>query len=167
MFKFTRMTWVFFIVAILLYSTPCLALVMTSGKGMWPANWPKELEPYRENAKTIMVATGIQEDIHEIRFENREDFEKVWPTILKLKSKGAPLRLCSIEPFKSGRLFNNEKPVVRIYGPAYSSVVIQPGGKILQPGGMILQPVPPWPESIKSPTGELPEYVTKSENGRG
>jgi len=161
MLRFTNRTWVFSIVIIIfLCSTLCLALVGRCEQGMWPANWPKEFEPYRKQAKTIMLAAANQEDVHEIRFENREEFEKVWPTILKLKSKGAPLRLRSIEkPFKSGSLFNNEQPVVRIYGPAYTGGVSRPGGKILRP-------VPPWPESIKSPTEELPEYVTISENGK-
>lgn len=160
MLRFTRTTWVFSIICVFLCSTFCLALVGEYEQGMWPASWPKELEPYRKQAKTIMLAAANQEDVHEIRFENRGEFEKIWPTILKLKSGGAPLRLRSIEkPFKSGSLFNNEQPVVRIYGPAYTGGVSRPGGKILRP-------VPPWPESVKSPTGQLPEYVTISEDGK-
>lgn len=158
MFKFTKTIWIFSAITIFICSTLCLALVGGYEQGMWPANWLKELEPYRKQAKTIMLAAANQEDVHEIRFENREEFEKVWPTILKLKNKGAPLRLRSIERFRQGGLFNNEQPVVRIYGPAYTGGVSRPGGKVLRP-------VPPWPETIKSPTGELPEYVTISEDG--
>jgi hypothetical protein len=159
MFKFTKTIWIFCAMIIFLCSTLCLALVITHEEGMWPASWPKALEPYRKQASTIEVGTGIQEDVHEIRFKNREEFEKLWPAILELKNKRAPLRLRSIEPFSQGSLFHNEQPVVRIYGPAYSI------GSASRPGDKELRPVPPWPESIKSSTGELPEYVTKSEDG--
>jgi hypothetical protein len=128
---------------------------------MWPLDWPIELSPYRSQAKTLELAAGNQENVYEIRFQDRREFEKIWPTILKLKSKGAPLRLRSIEgPSKNeaGKLFNNKVPVVRIYGPAYNSSTSKPGGKKLRPA-------PPWPESIMLPTGELPEYVTILKDG--
>jgi len=162
----------------------CFALIGGYNVGRWPNSWPKELELYRKQAKTIEIAAGNQENVYEIRFENREEFEKLWPTILKLKDKGAPLRLCKIEkPFKEGRLFNNEKPLVRIFSyvcPAWP--VHRAGGKELRPTAppwpdsiksltgelpqyMELRPAPPWPDSIKSPTGELPEYVTISQDG--
>jgi hypothetical protein len=134
-------------------------MVIINVRGLWPESWPKELEPYRKQAKTYEIGTGTQENAYEINFKDREEFEEVWPTILKLKSKGAPLILRSIEPFKSGSLFNNEQPVVRIYGPVHSTY----GCSRLV--GKKLQPAPPWPESIKSPRGEPPEYVTISEDG--
>ncbi len=162
MIKLSRIYFigVFIVLALTLFSTSSIALVMTREEGIWPESWPKELELYRKQAKTIELAAGNQENVYEIGFENREEFEKLWPIILKLKDKGAPIRLRSIEkPFKKGGLFNNEKPVVRIYShvwPAYGTS---------RPGGKKLIPAPPWPESIKSHTGELPEYIMRSEDG--
>ncbi|MHC4639224.1 MAG: hypothetical protein ACYTBV_17235, partial [Planctomycetota bacterium] len=162
MFKLSRKysMGVFVILAFTLFSTSSIALFITRNEGIWPANWPKELEPYRNQAKTIELAAGNQENVYEIHFESREEFEKLWPTILKLKDKGAPIRLRSIEkPFKKGGLFNNEEPAVRIFS------YVCPAWPSSGPDGKKLIPAPPWPESIKFPRGELPEYVTRSKDG--
>lgn len=161
MLKFTRITWVFSIVTIFLCSKLCLGLVSIHGEGMWPLDWPIELSPYRSQAKTLEIAAGNQENVYEIHFRDRKEFEKVWPTILKLKSKGAPLRLRSIEkPFdEKTSLFSKAEPIVRIYGP------VHPAWPVTFRGGKKLRPAPPWPESIMLPTGELPEYVTISKDG--
>jgi len=132
---------------------------MVSETGMWPNSWPRELEPYRAHAKTIMIAAGNQENVYEIRFENREEFEKLWPIILKLKDKKAPLRLRSVEKPIKGRLFNSDKPVVRVFSHVY------PAWPQHRAGGSKLIPAPPWPDSVILPTGELPEYVAISEDG--
>ena len=137
------------------------ALVGGHEGGSWPGTWPKELEPYRNNAKTLMVATGIQEDVFEIYFKDRADFEKIWPILLTLKSKAAPLTLQSVEtPLKEqeGKLFTNNQPMVRLYCPAYDGGTMTRTGKRLSSS-------PPWPESIIGPRGELPEYVTVSKDG--
>jgi len=155
-----KSTIILFAAMTMLASSLCFGLVITNTRGTWPDSWPKELEPYRKQAETIAIATGIQENVYEIRFENREEFEKLWPIILKLKDKKAPLRLRRIEkPFKKGWLFNSEKPVVRVFSHVY------PAWPSRRPGGRELRPAPPWPDSIKSPTGELPEYVARSEDG--
>jgi len=60
--------------------------------GAWPNSWPKELEPLRNQSRTLTHQTT---DIHEISFTNREEFESAWPHILGLKSKGAPITLLS------------------------------------------------------------------------
>jgi len=160
MFKCNRATYIFFIIITLFCSTLSLALVWSRSEGTWPSDWPAQLEPYRRQATTLEIATGEQENVYDIHFDEREQFENIWPTILKLKSKGAPLLLCSIEqPFKKGTLFNNEKPTVRIYAPVY------PVSESFRPGGKKLQTGPPWPDSIMSPSGELPEYVTISQDG--
>lgn len=155
-----KSTITMFAVMTMLASSFCFGMVIVHKTGMWPDSWPKELEPYRKQAKTLEIGAGNQENVYEIRFENREEFEKLWPIILKLKDKKAPLRLRSIEkPIKKCRLFNSEKPVVRIFSHVY------PVWPSHRPGGRKLRPAPPWPDSIKSPTGELPEYVAKSEDG--
>lgn len=165
-----KSTIILFAVMTMLASSLCSGMVSINTTGKWPDSWPKELEPFRQQAKTIQIATGYQENVYEIRFENREEFEKLWPVILKLKDKKAPLRLRRIEkPIKKGslnnsdrpivRVFNSDRPVVRVFSHVY------PAWPSRRPGSRTLRPAPPWPDSIKSPTGELPEYVTRSEDG--
>jgi len=128
----------------------CFALMTVEDRGTWPDSWPEQLEPYRKQAKTYGVAHGIQENVYEIRFDNREDFEKAWPHILTLKSKGAPLILES-PPSNYSRSGSTMGVGVRVLWPSMGTVGV-PGGKALRAG-------PPWPESLTSPTGVLPEYV--------
>lgn len=59
----------------LLGSSNCFALLMLSDKGDWPDSWPSELEVCRKNAKSVDVAHGIQETVHEISFASRDEFE--------------------------------------------------------------------------------------------
>jgi len=158
--RFMRIAWVSCIVTILLCCPLSLALVSIHGEGMWPSDWPIELSPYRAQAKTFQIAVGNQETAYEIRFKNREEFEKIWPTILKVKSKGGTLKLSSIEkPFdERTSFFSQAEPIVRIYGP------VHPAWPLTSRGGRKLVPGPPWPESAKWATGELPEYVTASQD---
>ena len=157
-----KSTIILFAVITMQVSSFCFGAAIVSETGMWPDSWPRELEPYRNQAKTIMICAGNNENVYEIRFENREEFEKLWPIILKLKDKKAPLRLRSIEKhIKKGKLFNSNKPVVRVYSHVY------PAWPNRRSGSRKLRPAPPWPDSIKSPTGELPEYVAMSEDGSG
>ena len=58
--------------------------------GLWPTNWPKELEPLRKQSRTYRDSE-LNLIFYEIPFTNREEFESAWPHILKVKSKGAPL----------------------------------------------------------------------------
>ncbi|MHC4426754.1 MAG: hypothetical protein ACYSYV_11760 [Planctomycetota bacterium] len=153
-------TIILFAVITILASSFCFGIVIESTTGRWPDSWPRELEPYRAQATTREIGSGIQENVYEIRFENREEFEKLWPIILKLKDKKAPLRLRSIrKPIKERGLFNSDKPAVRVFSHVY------PAWPSRRPGRRTLRPAPPWPDSIKSPTGELPEYVARSEDG--
>jgi hypothetical protein len=68
------------------------ALYDVSMKGEWPASWPKELEPLRAQARTLV---GPEEEYqnYAITFTKREEIEAAWPHILKVKAKGAPVRL--------------------------------------------------------------------------
>lgn len=156
----------------LLYDPACAA-VFPQDKGTWPKDWPKELEPLRESARTIGIGTGIQQNIYEIRFSDRETFERLWPVILKLKTPGAPLALYRTEtppPPDWGTFLSNAQPAVRIYAPSGGySIAPELAGKIdpTQPfdgeqmvkEGKALLAGAPWPEKLYSPTGELPEWV--------
>lgn len=101
------------------------ALVMTDNTGRWPAEWPKELEPLRASARTIGIATGIQQSIYEIEFKDREEFERAWPAILKVRTPGSTVTLYAKgdpPPESWGALLHNDKPAVRIYAPSESLV---------------------------------------------
>src|SRR5271157_4764588 len=67
-------------------------------KGTWPSSWPEELNPLRERASTMVIMAGNREVWYEIPFYSREEFERAWPHIISLKSKGAPIILES-SPF--------------------------------------------------------------------
>lgn len=162
MLKLTIAICVFPIVIISTFSIVGLALVMVDKEGHWPESWPKELELYRKQAETFQVAEGNQLNIYEIRFKDREDFEQIWPTILRLKSKGAPIRLvsCSDTSRDATRmgLFDNKVPAVRILAPPFNTDVI---GSLGITSGIESE----WPSSVKLSTGELPEYIVKAEDG--
>jgi len=155
--RFSAVAWV---AAVLLGCASAWGFVSIHERGLWPADWPKTLEPCRGQAKTFEIGTGVRENVYEISFRTPEEFDRVWPTILQLKSAGAPLRVRSIEARSatSDDLFPNDKPVVRIYTPVYGSSAQRPGGRMLPVG-------PPWPESVKLANGSLPEYVVISEDG--
>ncbi len=61
-------------------------------KGMWPESWPKELEPLRRQARTL-VGPKVLYRFYLLPFTKREEFETAWPHLLKVKSKGAPIVL--------------------------------------------------------------------------
>jgi hypothetical protein len=61
-------------------------------KGMWPVSWPRELEPLRTQARTF-EGPIVADRRYLIRFTKREEFEAVWPHLLKIKTKGAPIIL--------------------------------------------------------------------------
>jgi hypothetical protein len=147
---------VLFTVMTFLVSSFCFAMVEISDTGTWPASWPKELEPYRKQARTVTVAHGIQETVYEIPFDNREDFEKAWPYILTLKGSGSRLIL-EKSPSTYSISGSTSTTGVRILCPS--------GGVSVTPDGTRLIAGPPWPENIKLKSGELPEYVVH-ENGK-
>jgi hypothetical protein len=141
------------LVALLVVSVTCgvcHAIVTTIDRGTWPESWPKELEGCRRQAKTVQVAHGIQETVYEIPFDSREEFEKAWPHVLKLKSRGAPLIL-----EKSPSTYHVSGSTM----PAGVRILWPSGATVELPDGTRLEAKPPWPESIQSASGELPEYV--------
>jgi len=152
------------------------ARVIRQEMGTWPADWPKELEPFRKQAHTLQVGAGIQQTVYEIRFENREEFERLWPVLLKLKTKGAPLTLYSAganPPAEWGGLIINLAPTVRIYAPSRArirpatgkSATTQAADRPTTVEPEPLRAAPPWPKNIVLPGGGLPEYVRPREAG--
>ena len=74
------------------WACPLYADYSVENRGAWPADWPRELEPLRKQSRTF--EGPLQPMLHyAIPFTKREEFESVWPQILKIKSKGAPIVL--------------------------------------------------------------------------
>ena len=162
-----RTVGLFALLLVLFSSWEAMALVIPSDEGKWPTSWPKELESLRKRSKTLDVATGTQEHIYTIPFESRDEFEKLWPVLIKLRTPGSPLTLSKVGETDSGwgKFLSNAKPSVRIKGPTggYAGGTTKLGGQIdlkeLEAGTMLFSGTP-WPKELAGPQGELPEYVT-------
>ena len=66
------------------------AMYDVSDTGLWPTNWPRELEPLRKQSRTLR---HDQYTMYEIPFTSRQQFQAVWPHILAVKSPEAPIIL--------------------------------------------------------------------------
>ena len=66
------------------------ALYSVSNTGDWPQTWPKELEPLRKQSTTF-VGPEVESQHFSIPFADRDTFERAWPHLLKVKTKGAPI----------------------------------------------------------------------------
>jgi len=88
----TKRTLAFLAAVALFAAGPVYALYSVSDKGEWPKSWPRELEPLRNHARTL-VGPMVPQSHYLIPFANREEFEAAWPYLLKVKSKGAPIIL--------------------------------------------------------------------------
>ena len=162
------------IIGVLLTSALCFALVRIEAEGRWPNSWPKELDPLRKQAQTVGVAHGIQENVYVIPFKNQEDFEKAWPHILKVKSKGAPLIL-EKDTYKYHVSGTKALPGVMILAPSQGFVgnarspqaknYVEMAKQVTE--GTRLHASAPWPKSILSDKGVLPEYVTHTTDSNG
>jgi hypothetical protein len=124
--------------------------VSTIREGSWPDTWPEELDVYRAQAKTVDVAHGIQETHYEIRFKNREDFERAWPHLLAVKSPGSPL-IIENNPSTNARSGQTAGTGVRVLAPV--------GGQLgtWKVNGVLVSP----PSYDPGELGEPPEYVAE------
>ena len=77
------------------------ALYSVANTGLWPKSWPRQLEPLRTQARTL-VGPELEARHYAIRFTSREQFEAAWPQLLKVKTKGAPVILVRGENFFLG-----------------------------------------------------------------
>ncbi len=87
MFRFSRRVVCLSVMIMLLSCLASWAAMIVSLGGDWPGNWPDELEVYRDNAKTCLLAAGSQANIYHIPFAGPAEFKRMWPILLKLKSK--------------------------------------------------------------------------------
>jgi hypothetical protein len=80
---------------------PAFALYTVKDIGDWPRTWPKELEPLRKQARTL-VGPEVENRHYAIRFSTREEFESAWPQLLKVRYKATPIFLVSSPNFFLG-----------------------------------------------------------------
>jgi hypothetical protein len=142
-----------------------LADFAVTEKGLWPTNWPKELEPLRKQSRTL---EQVQMVVYEVRFTDREEFEAAWPHILAVKSPEAPIIVLKSPDQRLGRSI---KAGVRVLAPQTGSL-FTPNGGLYPPSAEgvvtnvpLLKIGPPWPDDLKSKSGALPECVIY-DNGR-
>lgn len=149
------------IVACLSWHENVLARGLSSPFGDWPKNWPKELELFRERAESVSygVVPGVVTQYYIIEFQTPEEFERVWPAVLRLKSKGAPLTLRTPDEPKmdpNDSQIVHDTPQVWIVCPPPDDEIqyeLLPDGKYRLNG--------PWTKDFDSSDGVLPERVVK------
>lgn len=92
-------------------------LVMVERKMAFPSQWPGELAQWSGRVTCYRVATANQEDVYEIEFTDRAEFERFWPVICRVKTPKAPLRLRTANPKAdpTGEYIPCLKPSVRVY----------------------------------------------------
>ena len=134
---------------------------MSHRGGDWPTNWPEELEPYRERAESTIwgVIPGVVTQYYLIEFQTRDEFESVWPAILRLKSKGAPITLKTPDKPKTDPNDPHvvyDKPQVWIICPPPDDDVRY---DLLPDGTYTL--IGPWTKDFESSDGALPRRVVK------
>jgi hypothetical protein len=89
------------------------AVYQVTDSGAWPKGWPAELEPLRQQARTLQ-GPQVPNLHYAIPFTNRAAFESAWPHILKVKSKEAQLILVRGPNFFLG---DNRKAGVVVHCP--------------------------------------------------
>ena len=87
-----RITFVLVTICFCFVCSTVYGLWLGANKGTWPKSWPSELEPLREQSRTLTFPINNLKH-YEIPFTKREQFESAWPHILKVKSEGAPIIL--------------------------------------------------------------------------
>src|SRR5436189_76547 len=70
-------------------------------KGTWAKSWPAQLEPLRNQARTL-EGPHVLYLWYAIRFNKPAEFKAAWPYILKVKTKGAPVFLMRAPNFFLG-----------------------------------------------------------------
>jgi hypothetical protein len=128
------------------------ALIGVQDRGNWPDHWPKELAPLRANAKTIMVAHGIQEDVHKISFTSAEEFARAWPFLLSVMDRNSQVILEN-GPYLHSTSGTSVTVGVLMLCPPDSSVTL--------PDGTTTKPIQAR-RDLYDGSGGLPEYMALS-----
>ncbi len=126
--------------------------------GDWPDNWPKELEPFRQQASSVTYGVDVWTQYYIITFRTRQEFESVWPALLKLKSAGAPLCLKTPDPPKTDP---NDPTVVYDQPQVWIVCPVPDTAKYEQQSDGTYRLIAPWTHNVGLPNGVLPERVVK------
>ena len=102
--------------------TKVYALFVVTNEGLWPENWPKELEPLRKQSRT-KEGPKLPQRQYEIPFAQREEFEGAWPHLLKVKTPSCPLIVLKGPIDLGGKLM---KAGVCVHTPPVSDQSIAP-----------------------------------------
>lgn len=79
-------------VVLLCLACPLHAEYSVLDSGAWPDSWPEELEPLREQSRTL--EGPLLPSLHyAIPFTERAEFEAAWPHLLEVTTPGAPIVL--------------------------------------------------------------------------
>ena len=146
-------------------AVPSHAAYDVSDTGLWPTNWPRELEPLRRQSRTLR---HDQYKMYEIPFTNQQHFEAAWAHVLAVKSPEAPIILLK---GPNERLGKTIKAGVRILAPLTGELITPKGGHYPPSAEGIVTNIallkigPPWSDDLKSKSGALPEFVVY-DNGR-
>jgi hypothetical protein len=97
-----RIAFLLIAVAICAVSAFVYADYSVTHEGTWPKGWPAELETLRKQSRTL-VGPQVLYRHHAIPFASREEFELVWPHLLKVKTGGAPIVLVGAPGFFLGK----------------------------------------------------------------
>ena len=151
------------LLAVLLMGSFAFGVMRVKEGGTWPANWPQELEPLREQATTGDFRAGAHATYYYIEFSSREQFEQAWPALCRIKSKGAPLSLMTVDQFKTDpndRRVLHSKPTAVVVCPASGEYVKNPDGSFTHRAK--------WTDDIESQLvdGVLPQFVGKDSEGK-
>jgi hypothetical protein len=60
--------------------SPVLGMYSVANNGLWPTNWPIQLDSLREKSQTL-VGPHFELRHYAIPFKTREEFESKWPHI--------------------------------------------------------------------------------------
>jgi hypothetical protein len=71
---------------VLCAATAAHAIYGVSNEGAWPEDWPKELEPLRKQARTL-IGPEVMNRHYAIPFGDRDAFEAAWPHVLSVRRK--------------------------------------------------------------------------------
>ncbi len=97
-----RRSAVLMALAFCLCASTCWALYRVMDRGEWPTAWPKELEVLRNGSRTL-VGPIVANRHYAIPFTSQAEFEKLWPYLLSVKTKDAPVVLVKGPNFFLGK----------------------------------------------------------------
>lgn len=137
-----------FAVGLVFWVGPMWAIVGYAPVETWPKSWPSEFNAYLDHAVCISPMTGGPAEVfYDIRFSGREQFERLWRAVLKVKTDGAPLTLKTFKPIE-------EDPVAGdFYTKPYLRILVPPSNP------------PRKLEIVSLPSGDPAEYVQLDEQG--